>query len=138
MDFTGFTELREDDGSGDTAMRGDRKGVADVVVEPVEDLHMSGVGQSPMSEAELTGPPLPWSWVHSTTTSTTIFSARKQLVSRSTSRPGSAVMAAADGTRLSDATFTITSCPDLVDSRRIGRSIPMPCTSPRRVLLGRE
>ena len=50
---TGFATLRQDDGSGGTAMRGDREGAVGVVVEPVEYLHMSGVGQPPMSEVGL-------------------------------------------------------------------------------------
>ena len=42
-----------DDGAGDAAVGGDREGVAGVVVEPVEDLHVGAVGQPPVGEVGL-------------------------------------------------------------------------------------
>jgi hypothetical protein len=53
MCFTGFAELGEDAGAGDAAMRGDRQGVAGVVVELAQDLHVGVIGQPPVGEVGL-------------------------------------------------------------------------------------
>jgi hypothetical protein len=48
-----FTELGQHDGSGDAPMGGDRERVAGMVIDPVEDLHVSAIGQPPMGEVGL-------------------------------------------------------------------------------------
>jgi hypothetical protein len=54
----GFAEGVEHDASGDPVVRGDVQGVAGVVVEPVEDLDIGAVGESPVGEVGL--PALVW------------------------------------------------------------------------------
>jgi hypothetical protein len=44
----GFAECSENDGAGDAAMRGDRQGVAGVVVDEVEDLDVGVIGEPPV------------------------------------------------------------------------------------------
>jgi len=53
VDCNSFAELGQHDGSGDAAMHGDRERVAGVVVDPVEDLHVSAIGQPPVGEVRL-------------------------------------------------------------------------------------
>ena len=51
--FTGFAEFGQNDRSGDAAVRGDRQRVAGMVVNPVEDLHVSAIGEPPVGEVGL-------------------------------------------------------------------------------------
>jgi hypothetical protein len=46
----GFAERRQDDRTGDAAMRGDAERVAGVVVEPADDLYVGEIGQPPVGD----------------------------------------------------------------------------------------
>jgi hypothetical protein len=46
----GFTERRQDDRTGDAAMRRDSERVEEVIDEPADDLDVSVIGQPPVGE----------------------------------------------------------------------------------------
>lgn len=53
MGGAGVPEDREHDRAGDPAVGGDRQGVAGVVVEPGQDLHVAAVGEVPVGHVGL-------------------------------------------------------------------------------------
>ena len=50
---TALRNVGQNDGAGDAAVRGDRQGVAGVVVDEAQDLHVGFIGEPPVGEVGL-------------------------------------------------------------------------------------